>query len=362
MPEGTPPGIQVRIKAGYRAVAVPIDEVSGVSYQVKPGDRVDVVALVKHRAQGGGLQQSSRIILQNVEVATVGRQLHTNKKGETVMSAARSVTLLLRPAEVAINEIHYHPATGGIEFIELYNPGRNAIQLEDWVITGIQDREGSGSFLFPAGSAIPGEGYLLVVPVEEREIRRLRARGALRPAESQALHARLALLEVDQQVLQPQAYAASERGRLGWLEVGVAEAGHVALARRECCAKNVTFRRRDLRDLTPFRNRFHVAVALDSIVGPGTADVDRILGQVRRSLVEGGILLATFPAAPRTGKPVLMKLRNDRPTTEPLTFQELELQYRLRQAGFQGIRIRRFPDRSGEPACLLALAVRRACN
>ena len=33
-PEGTPPGIQVRIKAGYRAVAVAIDEVTGVSSEV----------------------------------------------------------------------------------------------------------------------------------------------------------------------------------------------------------------------------------------------------------------------------------------------------------------------------------------
>ncbi len=108
-PEGTPPGIQVRIKKGYRAVAVAIDEVTGVSYQVAPSDRVDVVALVKHR-QDGQTKQMSRIILQNIEVASVGRQLHTDKRGET-KSVARSVTLLLRPEEVA--ELHLAQSLGG---------------------------------------------------------------------------------------------------------------------------------------------------------------------------------------------------------------------------------------------------------
>ena len=37
---------------------------------------------------------------------------------------------------------------------------------------------------------------------------------------------------------------------------------------------------------------FDVAIAVDSIVGPRHADVDRILSQVLRSLKEGGILLA----------------------------------------------------------------------
>jgi SAM-dependent methyltransferase len=136
----------------------------------------------------------------------------------------------------------------------------------------------------------------------------------------------------------------------------------LASARDACVDSNVVFRRRDLRDLTPFRNTFHVAVALDSVVGPRTADVDRMLRQICRSLVEGGVLLATFPAAPRVGRPVPMKLRTDEAADGPLEFQEVEIQYRLRQAGFQGVRIRRFEGEEGRPASLLCLAVRRAMN
>ena len=97
---GTPPGIQTRIKPGYRAVSIGIDEVTGVAYQLKPGDRVDVISLVQRRRYEGGSDFVSRVILQNVEIAAVGRALHAGKPGDAPKSVARSVTLLLRPDEV----------------------------------------------------------------------------------------------------------------------------------------------------------------------------------------------------------------------------------------------------------------------
>ena len=97
---GTPPGIQTRIKPGYRAVSVGIDEITGVAYQLKPGDRVDVISLVERKRRDGRMDSISRIILQNVEIAAVGRALHSGKPGDAPKSAARSVTLLLKPEEV----------------------------------------------------------------------------------------------------------------------------------------------------------------------------------------------------------------------------------------------------------------------
>jgi hypothetical protein len=45
-----------------------------------------------------------------------------------------------------------------------------------------------------------------------------------------------------------------------------------------------------------------------------------------------------------------------------LRFTEVDLQYRLRRAGFLGVRIRRFSGSAGRPGVLLALATRRANN
>jgi SAM-dependent methyltransferase len=137
----------------------------------------------------------------------------------------------------------------------------------------------------------------------------------------------------------------------------------LALARRGFVGDGVVFRRRDLRDLTPFRRAFDVAVAIDSIVGPRIEDVDRILAQVHRSLKEGGMFVGTFPAAPPEGEPVPMYLTGHEPGAPmPLALHEVELQYRLRRAGFYGVGIRRFHGTDSQPGSLLCQATRRTGN
>ncbi len=136
----------------------------------------------------------------------------------------------------------------------------------------------------------------------------------------------------------------------------------LALARRVCVGRDVTFRRRDLRDLAPFRNSLDVAVAVRSIVGPGPEDVDRILAQVRGSLVHGGLLAAIVPATAPGEAMIPMRLAGDPPGPEMIGFHEIELQYRLRRAGFDGVRIRRFDAEEGCSGALLGTAARRADN
>jgi SAM-dependent methyltransferase len=136
----------------------------------------------------------------------------------------------------------------------------------------------------------------------------------------------------------------------------------LALARRVCVGKDVTFRRRDLRDLAPFRNSLDVAVAVRSIVGPRPEDADRILAEIHRSLVEGGLLAAIVPAATAGGKMLPLRLAGDPSCPAMLGFHEIEAQYRLRRAGFQGVRIRRFDELDGGPGALLCTATRRADN
>jgi Flp pilus assembly protein CpaB len=96
-PKGTTPGIEARIPKGYRAVAVKIDESSGVAFLVKPGSRVDVVAVMT--SQGGrDAETVSKTILENIEVAAVGQELgHNTDKGAV---ATKSITLLLKPEDV----------------------------------------------------------------------------------------------------------------------------------------------------------------------------------------------------------------------------------------------------------------------
>lgn len=161
-------------------------------------------------------------------------------------------------------------------------------------------------------------------------------------------------------------------GRGDWIEFLSSHFGQVvavdyapftlAAARRGCKDRRVIFRRRDLRDLGPLRDAIHVALALESILGPAVEDVDRMLAQVHASLVEGGLFVGTFPARPRRGGPVPMALAGFPVPEGPLRFSEVDLQYRLRRVGFGGVRIRRLPAGCGRAERLLAIAARRGEN
>ncbi len=106
-PKGTPAGMAARIPDGYRAVAVKVDEVVGVAGWVKPGSRVDVVAVMNARRDAKN-ETISRVILQNVEVLAVGQNLGSS--GEAAAEIAKSVTLLVKPE--AVTKLHLAATKG----------------------------------------------------------------------------------------------------------------------------------------------------------------------------------------------------------------------------------------------------------
>ena len=59
--------------------------------------------------------------------------------------------------QVVINEIHYHPDnnTEAVEFIELYNPSAEPIDISGWYFSGI-------TYIFPTDTIIDANGYVLV--------------------------------------------------------------------------------------------------------------------------------------------------------------------------------------------------------
>jgi len=113
-------------------------------------------------------------------------------------------------------------------------------------------------------------------------------------------------------------------------------------------------------------HQFDVVLAVETLVRPVLEDLDAVLERVRGFIVEGGLLLATFPAAQRESVAREMRLRSDDSHPSSTRFHEIELQYRLRRARFRGVRIRRILDenvsRETRDESLLCMAVRRANN
>jgi len=97
-----------------------------------------------------------------------------------------------------------------------------------------------------------------------------------------------------------------------------------------------------------------VVVAVDTIE---TGVSDDLIETIHGALVEGGVFLATLDARPHDPRP--FPLRGETPSDG---FHEVELQYRLRRAGLQGLRLRRFQGLDGEVDTILCMAVRRALN
>jgi len=98
---GDPGGVHV--PPGFRAVAVRIDESSGVDFHIDPGSRVDVVGYFTLRT-GSRQETIARTLIENVEVAAVGARVSaaTSEGEEKGARPTRAVTLLVTPDKVPV--------------------------------------------------------------------------------------------------------------------------------------------------------------------------------------------------------------------------------------------------------------------
>ncbi len=115
-PKGTPSGMTGRIPKGFRAVSVKIDEVTGVAYQLQPGDWVDVIVVMDVEAVGSRgrvkKQTIAEVILQNVQIAAIGRTTAGEESGKGNVKPAKSATLLVAVQNVA--KLHLASTRGKI--------------------------------------------------------------------------------------------------------------------------------------------------------------------------------------------------------------------------------------------------------
>jgi pilus assembly protein CpaB len=85
-------GLSMLVRPNMRAASVEVNQVSGVSGFVLPGDRVDVLSTIDtHR---DGQYAVTRTLIQNVEVLAAGQK---TQQGETKPLTVQSVTLLVDP-------------------------------------------------------------------------------------------------------------------------------------------------------------------------------------------------------------------------------------------------------------------------
>lgn len=108
-------GLSMLVRPGYRATSLEVNQVSGVSGFVLPGDRVDVLATVDGR--GANMEAVTKTILQNAEVLASGQKTaQQDNKPITV----QAVTILVDPVGAEKLALGLHE--GKIHLV-LRNPG-----------------------------------------------------------------------------------------------------------------------------------------------------------------------------------------------------------------------------------------------
>jgi len=88
-------GLPIMIPPGQRAMSVKVDNVVGVAGFVLPGTRVDVLVTLDQAA--GEEEPKTKLLLQNIRVASAGQTTERDEQGEP--QSVPVVTLLVNPAQ-----------------------------------------------------------------------------------------------------------------------------------------------------------------------------------------------------------------------------------------------------------------------
>lgn len=94
-PNGTEPGLAVKITPGKRALAIRLDDVAGLNGLIQPNSRVDVLVTLPDQQRDG--QQVAKLFMSNMRVLSVGTISQTSRDNRPIQ--APTATLEVSPDE-----------------------------------------------------------------------------------------------------------------------------------------------------------------------------------------------------------------------------------------------------------------------
>lgn len=103
-PNGTGPGLELKIPAGQRAMAVRINDVAGIAGLIQPNSRVDILVNIQ---DPGSTKQVAKLFMENMRVLAIGTEIQRDASGKP--NSATTVTLAVTPEQaerlaVAMNQ------------------------------------------------------------------------------------------------------------------------------------------------------------------------------------------------------------------------------------------------------------------
>ena len=109
-PDGSGPGLEVKIPPGQRAMAVRINDVAGISGLLQPNSRVDVLVTIREENSD---KQVAKLFMSNMLVLSVGTEVQRDASGKPI--DATTVTLAVTPE--AAERLAIAMNTGSIQLV-----------------------------------------------------------------------------------------------------------------------------------------------------------------------------------------------------------------------------------------------------
>jgi pilus assembly protein CpaB len=93
-------GLAATIPQGKRAVAIPVNDITGVAGFVTPGMRVDVLMMGRPPNASAAVGTQTKTLLQNMEVLSAGQQIQKDAEGKPI--SVPVLNLLVTPEEAEV--------------------------------------------------------------------------------------------------------------------------------------------------------------------------------------------------------------------------------------------------------------------
>ena len=87
-PDGTGPGLEVKITPGKRAFAFRINDVSGIAGLIQPNSRVDILVVINSGAEKGNV---AKLFMENMRVLAIGAVAQRTEDGRQINAAVCTV-------------------------------------------------------------------------------------------------------------------------------------------------------------------------------------------------------------------------------------------------------------------------------
>ncbi|HVB09394.1 MAG TPA: Flp pilus assembly protein CpaB [Bacillota bacterium] len=107
---GNSAALSYHIPAGMRAESVRVNDVTGITGMVQPGDHVDIIAMLSKDVAG---TDQARLLLQNVLILAAGSSQQAT--GQATSAAYSDVTVALYPADAVL--LAYAASRGSLQLL-----------------------------------------------------------------------------------------------------------------------------------------------------------------------------------------------------------------------------------------------------